>query len=77
MTTPSLTNLPAWIALADEARAMADKPMRALFAAAPDRFAAFSRRLGPLLVDYSKHRITAGLVKLSERCNLISPRLIR
>ena len=64
MTTPALTSLPAWVALTDEARVMADTPMRALFAAAPERFSAFSRRLGPLLVDYSKHRITATTLEL-------------
>ncbi len=66
----TLTTLPAWTALGDHARTMADTPMRALFAADPQRFAKFSRRLGPLLIDYSKHRATAEtlalLLKLAE-----------
>ncbi|TAL00553.1 MAG: glucose-6-phosphate isomerase [Rhodospirillaceae bacterium] len=64
MSTATLTRLPAWTALADHAHVMADRPMRALFAAEPKRFDNFSRRLGPLLVDYSKHRITAETMTL-------------
>ena len=58
MTTDALTSLPSWTALCNHARAMTDRPMRALFAADPKRFEHFSRRLGPMLMDYSKHRIT-------------------
>jgi glucose-6-phosphate isomerase len=43
---------------------MADTPMRALFAAAPDRFRHYARRLGPLLIDFSKHRVTAETLSL-------------
>jgi glucose-6-phosphate isomerase len=38
--------------------------MRQLFAEDPERFTRFSLRLGDLLFDYSKHRITAETVKL-------------
>src|SRR5579871_824542 len=65
MTVASgLEGLPAWNALSDHARVMADQPMRALFAAEPVRFGHFSRRLGPLLVDYSKHRVSAETMTL-------------
>ena len=57
MSNHSLKDTPAWLALADHAKVMADTPIMALFAADPDRFSRFSRRLGPMLVDYSKHRI--------------------
>ena len=64
MTGTALSSLPAWTALSDNARVMADTPMRALFAADPQRFAKFSRRIGPLLIDYSKHRATAETMTL-------------
>ncbi|MBM3514844.1 MAG: glucose-6-phosphate isomerase, partial [Alphaproteobacteria bacterium] len=35
-----------------------------MFARDPKRFAAFSARLGPLLIDYSKQRVTKQTVKL-------------
>ena len=57
MTAQGVTSLPAWTTLADHARIMADRPMGALFVEDKKRFEHFSRRVGPLLVDYSKHRI--------------------
>ena len=64
MTSHALASLPAWIALEDHAHVMRDQPMRALFAADPSRFERFSRRIGPLLIDYSKHRITEETMSL-------------
>ncbi len=54
----TLTGLPAWKALQAHAEAMADVHMRDLFAADPNRFETFSLRLGDMLLDYSKNRIT-------------------
>jgi len=64
MTTSALTSLPAWNALTDHQRAMADRPMRALFVEDKHRFQHLSRRLGPLLVDYSKNRINRETMNL-------------
>jgi glucose-6-phosphate isomerase len=55
MTHP--TTLPAWTALEARAATEGARPMRALFAEDPRRFADFSLRLGDLLLDYSKNRI--------------------
>lgn len=60
----SLTQTPEWQALAAHQRTMAAVPMRELFAADPERFAKFSLRLGDLLLDYSKNRITEETVAL-------------
>ncbi len=54
----------AWRALAAHRRTMAPRHMRDLFAADSQRFSRFSGRLGDLLVDYSKHRITAETLSL-------------
>jgi glucose-6-phosphate isomerase len=62
MATP--TDSTAWKALAAHRAKMADVHMRQLFAEDPERFTRFSLRLGDLLFDYSKHRITAETVKL-------------
>jgi glucose-6-phosphate isomerase len=61
---PSLTESPAWSALAAHTKAMAGVHMRDLFAKDPQRFAALSLREGQLLLDYSKNRITAETIKL-------------
>jgi glucose-6-phosphate isomerase len=50
--------------LQSHAAEMADRPMRQLFAEDPGRFDRFSLRLGPLLLDYSKNRITARTMTL-------------
>lgn len=60
----SLTQTPEWQALAAHQRTMAAVPMRELFAADPGRFAKFSLRLGDLLLDYSKNRITEETMAL-------------
>ncbi|WP_298040058.1 glucose-6-phosphate isomerase [uncultured Desulfuromonas sp.] len=59
-----LTELPAWQALQEHHRTIAPRHMRELFAEDPGRFEKFSLRLGDLLFDYSKNRITAETVGL-------------
>ncbi|CCQ72446.1 glucose-6-phosphate isomerase [Magnetospira sp. QH-2] len=53
-----LTQTSAWQALQAHAEAMTHVHMRDLFAEDPGRFETFSLRLGDMLVDYSKNRIT-------------------
>jgi glucose-6-phosphate isomerase len=55
---PSLTDLPAWLALSRHHAEIAPATMRELFAADPQRFAKFSLRQDDLLLDYSKNRVT-------------------
>jgi glucose-6-phosphate isomerase len=50
--------------LQSHAAELADQPMRQLFANDPHRFKRFSQRLGPLLLDYSKNRLTAKTLDL-------------
>ena len=59
-----LTQSPAWIALQQHQQEMRDVQMRALFAEDPQRFERFSLRFSDLLVDYSKHRLTAETLRL-------------
>jgi glucose-6-phosphate isomerase len=54
----------AWQALARHQQALARRHMRDLFAEDPGRFERFSLRLDDLLLDYSKHRITAETMGL-------------
>ncbi|WP_088347178.1 MULTISPECIES: glucose-6-phosphate isomerase [Rhodomicrobium] len=54
----------AWQALEAHALTMAPRHLRALFAAAPDRFERFSFSLGDLLVDISKQRIDGETLRL-------------
>ncbi len=61
---PGPVNLPAWQALQEHYRAMAPVHMRDLFARDPGRFERFSLRLGDILFDYSKNRITAETMTL-------------
>jgi glucose-6-phosphate isomerase len=61
---PSIRHSTAWTALESHARALADRPVRALFAEDPERFRRFSLRLDDLLLDYSKNRITAETMRL-------------
>ncbi|MEE4377657.1 MAG: glucose-6-phosphate isomerase [Candidatus Competibacteraceae bacterium] len=62
MSSPS--QLPAWQALNAHHDATSDVHMRDLFAADPDRFSRFSRQFGDILLDFSKHRITAETFQL-------------
>ncbi|HEV2764513.1 MAG TPA: hypothetical protein VGV38_16150, partial [Pyrinomonadaceae bacterium] len=72
MTLP--TQLPAWRALAAHHEKTAPLHMRDLFAEDPGRFERFSLRLGDILLDYSKNRITeetvALLLELAEQSQL-------
>jgi glucose-6-phosphate isomerase len=60
----TLTNSPAWQALAMHQREMAGVHMRDLFARDPERFAKFSLRWEGILFDYSKNRITEQTMAL-------------
>ncbi|MDD4650301.1 MAG: glucose-6-phosphate isomerase [Desulfoplanes sp.] len=53
-----VTDSSVWKALEEHARSMKNMHMRDLFAADPDRFATFSRRINDILFDFSKNRIT-------------------
>ncbi len=61
------TELPSYTNLIAHRNGMANVHMRDLFAADPDRFDRFSLRLGDLLVDYSKNRITEKTLDLLVR----------
>jgi glucose-6-phosphate isomerase len=65
--TGNLASNPAWQALAAHQRALAPVHMRDLFAQDPSRFTRFSHRLGDLLLDYSKNRITDETMTLLRR----------
>ncbi len=69
-----LIESPAWQALVKHRQQMADVHMRDLFAGDPQRFEQFSLRLGDILFDYSKNRITertmALLIDLACQANL-------
>ncbi len=60
----SLVSLPAYRALQEHQREIADLPPRALFDADPKRFERFSLTLDDLLFDFSKHRVDARTMKL-------------
>jgi glucose-6-phosphate isomerase len=59
-----LEELPAWQALARHKQEVGDLHMRDLFAQDPQRFERFSLRLGDLLFDYSKNRVTEATMRL-------------
>ncbi len=59
-----LIDSPAWQALSKHQPEMAGMPMRDLFARDPQRFERFSLKLGGILFDYSKNRITAETMRL-------------
>ena len=71
---PPISSSQAWKALEEHQKATAGTTMRELFAADPQRFSRFSARLGDLLLDYSKNRITGEtmrlLVALAEEADL-------
>ena len=62
-----LTQSPAWRALASHHEVLARSHLTQLFAADPQRFERFSLRLGDLLFDFSKQRITAETLELLVR----------
>ncbi|MDX9956750.1 MAG: glucose-6-phosphate isomerase, partial [Anaerolineae bacterium] len=63
-----------WQALLQHQRQISGLHMRDMFAADPQRFARFSLRVGDILFDYSKNRITVEtmslLVDLARQANL-------
>lgn len=59
-----LTDSPAYRALLDHHRGVAPLHMRELFARDPARFERFSLRWGPMLLDYSKNRVTDETIRL-------------
>ncbi len=59
-----LENSPAWQALLQHQRETGDLHMRDLFAGDPQRFEKFSLRVGEILFDYSKNRITEKTLPL-------------
>jgi len=59
----AVTRIPEWQALAAHHRQAASVSMRDLFAADPQRFDNFSLRLGDLLLDYSKNRVTGETLR--------------
>ena len=70
----NLKESPAWQALSEHYEAIRDLHMRDLFASDPHRFEKFSLRLGDMLFDYSKNRITEQtlslLVQLAQEAGL-------
>jgi glucose-6-phosphate isomerase len=60
----SLDESPAWQALIQHRRKIGELHMRDLFAQDPQRFERFSLRLGDILFDFSKNRITAETMRL-------------
>ncbi|MBI5163009.1 MAG: glucose-6-phosphate isomerase [Magnetospirillum sp.] len=61
---PHPTRLPAWSALAAHAVQVEPLHLRDLFAADPGRFPTLTLRLGDLLLDYAKNRVTAETMRL-------------
>jgi glucose-6-phosphate isomerase len=62
MTTTTAS--PAWQALQAHSETIRKLHLRDLFAEDPDRFERLSVRLGDLLLDYSKHRVTTETMEL-------------
>ena len=60
----SITDSPAWKALAAHQKQIQGTHMRELFAADPKRFERFCVSFGDLLLDYSKNRVTEQTMKL-------------
>ena len=59
-----LEQSPAWQALSRHHQEIVNLQMRDLFARDPERFARFSLRMGDILFDYSKNRITETTLPL-------------
>jgi glucose-6-phosphate isomerase len=59
-----LTDSPAWQALSKHRQEIAEVHMRSLFGRNAHRFERFSLRLGDILFDYSKNRITQETISL-------------
>ena len=69
---PALTETRAWRALEAHRVQCAEQHLRELFAEDPERFERFSRRLGDLLFDFSKQRISTETLGLL--CELATER---
>ena len=71
---PALTQTPAWLTLQEHHRDLARLHLRDLFEQDPQRFERLSLRLGDVLFDYSKNRITeqtiSYLVDLAKQAKL-------
>ena len=69
-----LIESPAWRALKDHQRIIGEMQMRDWFAEDPQRFERFSRRVGAILFDFSKNRITEKtltlLIELAHQADL-------
>ena len=69
-----LTESPAWRALKDHQRIIGEMQMRDWFAEDSQRFERFSRRVGEILFDFSKNRITEKtlmlLIELARQADL-------
>ena len=69
-----LTESPAWRALKDHQRIIGEMQMRDWFAEDSQRFERFSRRVGAILFDFSKNRITEKtlmlLIELARQADL-------
>lgn len=63
-TPSSLTQSPAWLALAKHQRKLANVHLRDLFADDSGRVARFSLQLGGIFLDYSKHKAAAETLDL-------------
>src|SRR5512144_2383055 len=61
---PAITQSPAWQALERHAVSVSSLHMRDLFAADPGRSGKLSVRLGDVLLDYSKNRVTTETMLL-------------
>jgi glucose-6-phosphate isomerase len=61
---PGPVDLPAWQALKEHQRELAEVHMRELFAGDPRRFERFSLQTGDILFDYSKNRVTQETMRL-------------
>lgn len=61
---PHLKNLATWQALNEHYQEIAGLHMQQLFAEDPHRFERFSLRLGEILFDFSKNRITGKTIEL-------------
>ena len=59
-----MTRSQVWEALEQHQKQVGSLHMRALFASDPDRFRRLSLRLGDLLLDYSKNRVTDETMRL-------------
>jgi glucose-6-phosphate isomerase len=60
----SIADTQVWKKLQQHQASLADKPMRQMFAEDSGRFAKLSLRLGDLLLDYSKNRVTGETMSL-------------